>query len=716
MQYSLTATCARGLEELVANEITSLTGACVERFPGAVSWQGPLSDGYLVCLWSRFASRVLLEIAGFQAPDPDILYRETGRIDWQTHLVDPKKGSFAVNCTLVKSAITHSHFAVLRVKDAIVDQFRERTGDRPRVDLKRPDFRLHLHIRNNQATLSVDLSGDSLHQRGYRISGGEAPLKESLAAAVVALSLADMEDEPEVIVDPMCGSGTLLIEAALMFGDSAPGLSRRFFGFMGWRGHNDEVWQKLVAEAIAREENGWRRKWPRFIGYDADPRVVTAGRANVGKADLADRIHIEKRQLAHFENPGGRGAVIVNPPYGERLSEKEEVKYLYRCLGQTMREKFSDWRFAVLTANPDLADEFNLRWRASHRLYNGPIVCRLFVSNGQGGEDKTYRHQWRLNNSPWQGGGEDFANRLRKKCREIFKWARRNTITCFRVYDADIPAYNLAIDIYERWIHVQEYAAPTSIDPDLAARRFREALAIIREILGVKRSEVFIKTRRRQQGKQQYQKQGGKQRLYEVREGRARLLVNLTDYLDTGLFLDHRKTRAMIGSLAGNKRFLNLFGYTGAATVHAALGGAKSTTTVDLSAAYLGRAKANMALNGFSGLQHRFVQADCVAWLKEPGRDKYDLIFLDPPTFSNTKKSGRVFDIRRDHPGLIQSAMHLLEKEEGLLIFSTNFRRFKLEAGLVTQYAVQEISTRTLPHDFRHNRKIHHCYEIRWKG
>jgi 23S rRNA (guanine2445-N2)-methyltransferase / 23S rRNA (guanine2069-N7)-methyltransferase len=249
-----------------------------------------------------------------------------------------------------------------------------------------------------------------------------------------------------------------------------------------------------------------------------------------------------------------------------------------------------------------------------------------------------------------------------------------------------------------------------SVDPKVAAARFQLVLRGVRETLGIRADRVFIKTRERQRGKQQYQKKSGKKKMVEVREGDCYFLANFTDYLDTGVFLDHRPVRARIHRYAAGKRFLNLFGYTGTATVQAAAGGAAATTTVDLSATYLRWAKMNLALNGFDFVRNRVISADCMQWLKEE-TGKYDLIFVDPPTFSNTKKERRVFDIQRDHYQLLNLAMDRLE-DGGMLIFSTNFRKFQLDPRLAVMYSVSDISRASIPFDFSRNPKIHMCWEL----
>lgn len=708
-KYGLAASCAAGLEELVCQEAKDLGGTEVDHVRGLVTWKGDLEAAYRTCLWSRYASRVFLTLAEYPAPDEDALYEGALKVDWSQHMnIDT---TFAVDCTLNQSSIQHNGFAALRVKDAVVDQFRKTCNERPNVSVVRPGIRVRASVYKDNATLSLDLSGESLHRRGYRKEGGSlAPLKESLAAGIVALAGWTADTPKDIMfLDPMCGSGTILIEAALIFGDAAPGLSRSYFGFSGWKGHDKVLWNSLVDEAIEREEAGLEREWPVMIGYDADPRAVAVARSNIENACYEDKIIIKQGQLANLRRPSAKGLMVVNPPYGERLSEHDQAEQLHRALGRISKQELHGWQIGVFTSNPDFGDRMGIKWDRTHRMYNGSINCRLFCGTVPAGEKQEF--QWQIVEEKGPDEGIEFGNRLRKNAKKFLKWARREGVHCFRVYDKDLPEYNVSVDLYEKWIQVQEYAAPNTVDEKAAQRRFQQTLHQVRHLFGVRRDRVFLKTRRKQKGKAQYQKQNSRKKMHTVREGNCFLLVNFTDYLDTGIFLDHRNIRLKIAKEAKGKRFLNLFAYTGTATVHAAVGGAESTTTVDLSANYLNWARMNLALNGFGGLAHETIQADCLKWLAEDRRE-YDLIFVDPPTFSNTKKERRVFDVQRDHRLLIEKSMARLA-EGGLLIFSTNFRRFQMDEPIEKYYAIRNISKSSIPLDFARNSRIHHCWEIR---
>jgi len=709
--FKLFATAPKGLEPLLAGELQHLDATAVQVGRGGVAFQGTLATAYRACLWSRTANRILLPLAGFPAIDPDALYQGVYAIPWEQHL--SPDGTLAVDFNGAGSQITHTQFGTQKVKDAIVDRLRERYGRRPSVERERPDLRINCYLHNDQATVYLDLSGDSLHRRGYRQATVIAPLKENLAAALLlkagwpAIAAAGGP-----LLDPLCGSGTLPIEAALLAADSAPGLFRRYWGFLNWLQHDSALWTALLEEARQRREQGLRQV-PPIVGYDRDPRAIRAALANTGRAGVQSLIQLECRELKQVLPPRSAvpGLVIANPPYGERLGDIEELEPLYAQLGDWLKTHCQGWQAAVFTGNPDLGKRMGLRAHKVNAFYNGALPCKLlrfaveppYFVDREAAEDRALQ-------AALADGGEMLANRLRKNRHHLERWVRREGIQCYRLYDADIPEYALAIDLYGPWVHVQEYEAPAGVDPDKARQRLEQAMRVIPALLEVPKERVFLKIRRRQRGANQYQKQDSSGRFYEVQEGPCRFLVNFSDYLDTGLFLDHRPTRRLLGELASGRRFLNLFAYTGTATVYAALGGASSTTTVDLSPTYLDWARRNLELNGIRGRQHELIRADCLRWL-EQCRERFDLIFLDPPTFSNSKRMEDTFDVQRDHVELIRQAARHLE-QDGILIFSTNHRRFKLEREALTGLKIEDITQRTIPKDFERNPRIHQCWRI----
>ena len=717
-EQTFIATAPEGIEPLLAAELTALGAAAIKPGRGGIRVQGALELAYRACLWLRTASRVLLPLAEFPVAEVDALYAGIHALPWEDHLAPD--GTLAVEFTGTGSGIDHSHYGAQRVKDAIVDRFRERCGQRPGVDRNQPDLRIHVLLRDGQATVSLDLSGDSLHRRGYREATVIAPLKETLAAALLLKSgWPAIAAAGGPLLDPLCGSGTLAIEAAWIATDQAPGLLREHWGFSGWLGHVPALWKRLLAEAQQRLTLG-KPRIPLIIASDHDPKAVRAALTNARRAGVADRIRIERREFSALQPPpGASGLLIANPPYGERLGTAEELAGFYAELGEVLKTRFGGWRAALLTGNPELGKRMGLRAEKVHSFHNGPLDCRLlrFRVEPEFFVDRAVADQRTRTRALQQAaacGAEGFINRLHKNLRHLGRWAARDGVSCYRLYDADLPEYAVAVDRYEQWLHVQEYAPPATVDAERARERLEQVMAALPAALELPAEHVFLKVRQRQRGSSQYQKQAQQGRFHEVHEGPGRFLVNFSDYLDTGLFLDHRLTRRRLGERASGRRFLNLFGYTGTATVYAALGGAISTTTVDLSATYLDWARRNLELNGLSGPQHQLIQADCRQWLVW-ARERYGLIFVDPPTFSNSKRLEHDFDVQRDHVELLRQALRLLTPD-GTLVFSTNHRRFRLDREALAEVQIEDWSRQTLPLDFARNPKIHQCWALRVKG
>ncbi len=720
-QFELYLTCPKSLEGLLLEEARGLGLEEAREQVAAVRGQASMETAYRLCLWSRLANRVLLVIARFPLSNAEELYQGVHAIDWHEHLLP--SGSLAVEFSGRGAGIDNTHFGALKVKDAIVDKLRTAQGERPSVDKLNPDLRVHLRLERGEAIVSLDLSGHSLHQRGYRLQQGAAPLKENLAAAVlIRAGWPQLAAEGAALSDPMCGVGTLLIEAGLMAADIAPNLRRQQWGFTHWLGHVPALWQKLHEEAQARAQAGLAKPPLWIRGYEADPRLITPARNNIERAGLADWVKIYQGELATFEprpDQGQHGLLVCNPPYGERLGDEASLLYLYQHLGERLRQSCLGWQAAIFTGAPELGKRMGLRSHKQYALFNGALPCKLllmriepeqFVTSARPAENTPPLAGESNTAARLSEGGQMFANRLQKNLKTLGKWAKKAGVECYRLYDADMPEYALAIDLYRDWVHVQEYAAPRSIDPEKAQTRLLDALAAIPVALGIPSERVVIKRRERQAGTRQYERQAAQGQFMEVTEGGVRLLVNLTDYLDTGLFLDHRPMRLRIQQEAAGKRFLNLFCYTATATVHAAKGGARSTTSVDLSKTYLDWARRNLALKGFSE-RHRLEQGDVMHWLAED-RGEYELIFIDPPTFSNSKRMEGVFDVQRDHVQLLDLAMARLAAG-GTLYFSNNFRKFQLDDSLQQRYAVEEISAQTLDADFARNPKIHRAWRLR---
>jgi len=700
-------------------------------------------------------------------------------VDWDAHLgVD---GTLAVDFSGVSDTIRDTRYGAVRMKDAVVDQFRARHGDRrPSVDTRAPDLRINGHLVRGRVTVSLDLSGDSLHRRGYRTDRVqvEAPLKENLAAAVLLFAAWPQEAAGGgSFLDPLCGSGTLTIEAAFMAADIAPGLLRaeglNGFAFLRWRGHDAAAWERLVGEARERRAAGLGRlkaaaPGQTVGGSDHDPRAVRVAQACVEHAGLGGAVAISQSELSELRAPAARGLVAANAPYGERLGRREDAEALTRLLGERLRAGFGGWRATLLAGSPHQAQTIGIPVKRDTALHNGPLECTLaFYEVGAGGAaagaagasaadaPRSARATVRSSGTPsaapaatspaaptpeaepaqtrpagmLTGGAEQFANRLQKNLRRLGRQLRREDITCYRLYDADLPDYNLVIDVYGDWVHVQEYAPPAEIDPGKVRRRLEDALAVIGSVLDVPPERVVLKERRRQRGAAQYERRASGGDFLPVKEDDLTYLVNFRDYLDTGLFLDQRLTRRLVRKLAGGRRFLNLFAYTGTTTVDALAGGSPASTTVDLSSTYLEWARRNLEANGFSAAlelsgaaaqgrptppasPNRLVQADCLRWVAE-AEGEYDLIWLDPPTFSNSKKMGRAtFDVQRDHADLIRMTARRFLAPGGVLLFATNRRGFKLDHGELGGLTVKDLSRATLPFDCTRGANRHHVFRV----
>jgi 23S rRNA (guanine2445-N2)-methyltransferase / 23S rRNA (guanine2069-N7)-methyltransferase len=750
------ASAPRGLADLLAKELVGFGAGEVRERPTGVSFSGALEVAYRACLGSRIANRVFLEVAQFEAGTTDEFYAWAKRVDWAAH-IGPGV-TIACDFSGKHPALTHTHFGALKLKDAIVDSLRDGAGYRPDVSVEQPGVRVHAHANRSRISLSIDLSGESLHRRGYRGAGGEAPLKENVAAGVLMRAgWPEMVGErgggaPLEFLDPMCGSGTFVIEAAMMAAGIAPGLGRDYFGFLGWRQHDASLWARLRAEAAANVRSA--ENTPVVIrGHDRDVTAIRAARANAERAQVDSLVRFAVQPLAEARPLRERsadaappaGLICVNPPYGVRLEDLQKARVIHRELGEVLRERFEGWQAAVLTGSPDLGLELGLRAHRVHTVWNGAIECRLLRIKVEPKAARTLiadRGAARIDLSLRESNGARmFANRLGKNLKQLKGWLKQSGVTCYRLYDADMPEYAFAIDSYsvigeevaragagrevrqvvtpdgspgERWLHVQEYAAPASIDEEAVRRRRAEAFSVLPEVTGVPPERIRVRLRRKQTRGNQYQKVAEQFRFFVVEESGLKFRVNFDDYLDTGLFLDHRPTRVRLRELANGKRFLNLFAYTGTATVHAAAGGARTSTSVDLSRTYLDWAERNLGLNGLATRHHELIQADCREWLDEAARARrvYDLIFLDPPTFSNSKRMEGVLDTSRDHPALIDACMRVLAPG-GLLVFSTNAQKFRLDASLGERYDVKDVTMATIPRDFERNPRIHRCFDIR---
>ncbi|NLE36743.1 MAG: bifunctional 23S rRNA (guanine(2069)-N(7))-methyltransferase RlmK/23S rRNA (guanine(2445)-N(2))-methyltransferase RlmL [Pirellulaceae bacterium] len=745
MNLSLIATAAFGLEAVVAREVQSLGYATETVQSGRVAFRANAAGIARANLWLRAADRVLVRLGAFEATDFGQLFDATYALPWHEWL--PADACFPVAGRSIKSQLSSVPACQKIVKKAIVEKLRAAHRVET-LDEMGPRFSIEVALLDNRATLTLDTTGPGLHKRGYRTLVGRAPLKETLAAAMVMLSYW-RPDRP--LIDPFCGSGTIPIEAALIGRDMAPGLNRTFAA-ESWPGVPASIWEEARREARDRA----KRSLPvTILGTDIDDEALKLARYHASQAGVDHDVQFTHRDFRDLSSKRPYGCVICNPPYGERLDVEGDLRELYRSMPEVLR-RLKTWSHYILTSYPDFETLIGQEANRRRKLYNARIQCTYYQFHGPkreradtgetpatplatletaavasptstgetpaapletpmalDGSDASRHTVVR----PAFGGltakareqAELFERRLVKRARHLRRWPTRQGITCFRLYERDIPEIPLVVDRYEDCLHIAEFDRPHERTVAEHADWLDLMVRTAARTLDVDPKRVFFKRRQRQRGTSQYERVGDQGRTFVVGEGGLRFEVNLSDYVDTGLFLDHRITRSMIRDAAAGKRFLNLFGYTGSFTVYAAAGGAASTTTVDLSNTYLDWARHNMGLNEFAGPEHRFVRDDGLGFV-ENCRDTFDLAVVDPPTFSNSKRTEQYWDIQRDHAALLRALLARMSPG-GAVYFSTNFRRFKFDPAVLEGATTREISRQTVPPDFR-NQRIHRCWRI----
>ena len=769
------ASAAAGPDGGTASEIIAATG-------GGVAVSGDLELGLRLCMGLRTAGRVLIEVVAAPCSGSDELYALAGDIPWERHF--EKETTFAISARGGHRTMTDHRFAVLRVKDAVADRFRDRTGVRPSVDSDDPGIHIFLYLGRESATIYVDLSRTGLHHRDYRVESTTAPLRENLAAgALLAAGWGDVVDTTDpielpsdnqrkapLLVDPMCGSGTIAIEGALMACRVAPGLIRKTPIAEKWLGFDRNLWNRVVEEATdtaAKGREAWRSGGGRIWASDIDPASVDATRRNAEAAGVGGEIHIDTADFFRLpakavlagrvvgaDDRGGTTFLVSNPPYGKRIAgaggldrsrktdarstgaeeqESQSGHDFYERIGSVLAERYRGFRASLFAPDRDHAKALGLRADSVTTLLNGPTEVSL--AHLSLAEDNRFRsRQDRAGARGPTEGVAALANRLKKNLRDLSEAGIDEAVGPFRLYDADIPQHSAAIDFYpivgpvggaiggpdgggggstESYFVVQEYQAPKHINPADASKRFHEIVDATRQVFGVPESRVIQKRRMRQRGRKQYQRQSPNSSIIgNTREAGHLFEVNLTDYIDTGIFPDHRLVRKLLAETAAGGRFLNLFAYTSTATVYALAAGAETAVSVDTSNVYLEWGVRNLSLNGLSAARHRSIRADAREFL-EQDRGSYDVIFVDPPSFSNSKSRESDFDVQRDHARLLHLASFRLSGD-GMIVFSTNLRGFRLDPTLETTFEIRDISEDTLARDFARSksRSRHHVWVL----
>ncbi|MDP4985464.1 bifunctional 23S rRNA (guanine(2069)-N(7))-methyltransferase RlmK/23S rRNA (guanine(2445)-N(2))-methyltransferase RlmL [Pseudoalteromonas tunicata] len=692
-----------GIEQLLQDELTQLGASVLKLTVGSVTFESDTLTAQKICLSSRFATRIMMLIASKDTiKDKEALYNFARFQPWQEYF-GPKQ-TFLVDFSGTNAELKNTQFAGLVVKDAIVDYFQDLYEVRPNVDKQEPNVRVVARLNRETVNLYIDYSGPSLSQRGYRTAQGKAPIKEHLAAALIKRS-GWLTDITQPLYDPCCGAGTLLIEAVSMARNEAPGLEREQFAFERLPGFKEAQFLELK-ELLAAQVTS-----PNLyvIGHDVDRHVLGKAKDNCRKAGFGQIITLDLGDATKLKAVAKRpGVVISNLPYGERLGGTAELISLYRLLGQGLKQHFANWHVSMFGSDESLLKLLKLVKHKQYKFKNGPIDCLL--NNYLLDEKQVQQSEAQTGlNYP---ASEAFGNRLKKNNQALKKWLKKDEVVAYRLYDADIPEYNVAVDVYLDHVIVYEYAPPKQIDEEVAHKRLQDVIFLTGQQLEINPDKVVVKQRKRQKGDAQYQSFAKRNESFTVTEYGAKFKVNLHDYLDTGLFLDHRLARRYIQQNSQDKRFLNLFAYTGSASVHAALGGAKSVTTVDMSKTYLDWAQENFALNNLKNARYHFEKADCLKWL-EHATGQYDLIFLDPPTFSNSKRMEDAFDVQRDHIKLFTWVKNILSPT-GTLLFSNNKRGFKIDQEALEALGLKakNITDQTLSPDFNRNKNIHNSWLI----
>ncbi|GAB4386601.1 MAG: bifunctional 23S rRNA (guanine(2069)-N(7))-methyltransferase RlmK/23S rRNA (guanine(2445)-N(2))-methyltransferase RlmL [Phycisphaerales bacterium] len=700
--FDLIAVTAFGLEAVAVRELRALGYEDARAFAtGRVGFTGDVRAICCANLWLRSAERVLVRVGGFPARDFDALFEGVRSLPWERWMAED--AAFPVSGRSVRSALSSVPAVQRTTKKAIVERLMRAHGT-THLPESGAQYAVEVALLHDEATLTIDTTGVGLHKRGYRTSVGEAQLRETMAAGLVLLSY---WHAGRPFMDPFCGTGTIAIEAAMIGRNMAPGLRRRFASEQ-WEQIGPQHWHEVRAQAERAVLPGLAH---RLIATDIDEQALALARHHARRAGVDADIHFQQRAFSDVRARVGYGCLITNPPWGVRLGEREQLEELYRSFPLVLR-RLETWSYFILTAYPGFERLIGQEATRRRKLFTADIECTYYqfhgpAPGGEPGPTEKARVFGGLDTRA-EKQAEMFATVLAKRARHLRKWPQRG-ITCYRVYERDIPEVPLVVDVYEDHLHVAEYERPHDRTPAQHADWLDLMMETACRTLGVDREKAFLKSRGRRRGGSQYERVSTRGYTLIVREQGLKFEVNLSDYVDTGLFLDHRIARAMVRQRAAGKRFLNLFSYSGAFTVYAAAGGAEHTTTVDLSSNYLDWAERNLLLNGFDDPRHELVQADAAAFVASLGADEqFDLVVVDPPTYSNSKRTDEDWDVQARHTELLAGiARHLAPG--GLIYFSTNFRKFR--PAFPPSLEACEISRQTVPADFR-NRKIHRSWVL----
>ena len=665
---------------------------------------------YMILLNSRLASRILMPLKIFPVTNDKSVYQELLDFPWAEHM--DISSTFMVQAISRNELAMNERYQEYLVKDAIVDSFMKSHGKRPSVETKQPDVYWNISLGRKDGTLSLDLSGDSLHKRGYREGLGHATLKENLAAAI--LSSFPWRDGSGVhFVDWFCGSGTFLLEAAMMVRDIRPSRLRKYFGIKGWEKFNEELFDECVtASDQPPTESAGNYK---FTGSDMEQDLIYFANKAAEKMKLGDICDFRVKnfdKLDPADYTDSKGWIFVNPPYGRRL---DAGRSLNRQILTFIRNHCRNWNVVLLY---DEENPFGREFKAESSIpfMNGriPVWANFYPARGDiavvsgAGKDKGAAQ---LDNEK-QVDIESFTNRIRKNVAKLKKSGLFDYTDCVRVYDKDIPEFGVSVDLYGGDILINEYKPPEDIPDHVSSLRFELICAHVRDAFDFRTGEIFTRLREAKGRDSQYEMMSGQGRYSVCREGKMKLLVNLSDYLDTGLFLDQRSLRRHFSESLTGKTVLNLFAYTGSASLASALSGAE-TVSVDHSNTYCDWMAENFELNGLNPAYHEIIREECLTFL-ERTREKFDTVFVAPPIRSRRQKSNQSFEIINDHPDLIRACARVL-KRNGEIYFSSPMKGFRLSREILDNFAVEDLTKKFTPPDFARPGKMSSIYLIQTK-
>ena len=769
------ARCASGFEPVLADELRGLGISRIRMQNGSVAFFATLRNAYRVCLWSRVATRIQLVLARISAFDADELYEGAAAFRWEDHVCEG--ATIAVHARGTNANLINTQFTALKVKDAICDRLRDVRGSRPDVDPRHPDFSVNVALHERKATLCLDLSGEALHRRGYRQSGvqTEAPLKETLAAGtLLAAGWDELSSGNGVLVDPMCGSGTFAIEGALIAAGIAPGLLRERWGFSGWMRHDTQIWEELIDEAQCQREQAFTSA--RIIAGDVDEAAVQIARANAERAGVAQfvRYHVDDARNLARHMRGTRNAaclMVANPPYGMRLLSEAELPQVHDALGAAAGALPHNGTVALIT--PDLGVDTALG-RLPERIIpcrNGAIEAWVRIYDMKASAPLTYeavsvsgvQRSVRIADP----SSAQFANRLRKVAKERARWAQREGVSAYRVYDADLPDFPVSVDLFygagadegELFALVEERPRPNSVDVQRAGRHFADVVALAAAILDIPVRNVVQKPWATDDRYERTRDSQVSPPAVCVSEGGYLFDVSLSGTAGKGLPLELRKIRAFVASRAKGLRFACLFSHGSTAAVFAAGAGAKSTTMVDSSKERVEWARQALRANGFAegsadvggrrsavgrrvttgkrkvsgrdgaqaahgtkaahGAQaaHGAICMDVRAWLAREAKAHhlYDLVLCTPPTHLAARGGEKPWELSRDLPELLRLLDQILPPAGAVLLV---FPPGKSTASLLSPetsmllhgYEIEDLSEQMVPEDFSRSHDHQSCY------